>query len=219
MFALAFLTCISIGVLQAQQNRWRTLNFNTGWQEYGGQTNGPANFVHWDTERGNPWHNDYMTFPMEDGPPDRGTGFNTSYLMGGDTPFSELAQKDLPIPFNSLDIDFSRVEVRLRSWLGGRGTQLDNAIVTVVLRDRLHNLLLAPNVSIGPVTVADRGSVTKMMYRETRFVLPPGSRYVDILVTMNLLTGGLNNAVVDDTKLEMRIWVAPGVGGANNVRG
>lgn len=213
LLAVTLLLATGSLAVQAQLTAWRTLNRNPGWQEYTGQTNGPSTFAYWTMESPVPWSNEYQLFPMDGGPTDRGTIHNTTYVLGGNTALSVVAQRDIALPYPPLTIDLQQVQARLGSWLGGFLLQADYAMVTATFKDSNRNPL-PQQMSLGPVTPNDRGGVTKMLYRSSLMTVPPRSRYVDIVVRFVRFEGVINNACADNTTFETRTYW--GGGGSGN---
>ena len=99
-------------------------------------------------------------------------------------------------------MDTGRVNFVLSADLGGVTNQDDNAVVNLKFID--HSFLpIGPVPAIGPVTAADRHNQTGLLHRFASGVVPVGTRFVSVLVTLTrVFTGGqYNDGYADNISL------------------
>lgn len=119
------------------------------------------------------------------GPASRGNNF-----FGGGFASPSTASQLITLSPGFTEIDAGNVSFDLSGFLGGFGSQNDNATLSAIFRDAGGTGL--GTFSIGPVLAADRGNLTGLLERSTSGTVPIGTR--NILVTVNmLLTGGSSN--------------------------
>jgi hypothetical protein len=114
--------------------------------------------------------------PTDPGPPNRGNNF----FSGGLNATSTMTQR-IDVANLSALIDVGGVDFELSAWLGGFSNQNDRATV-------IAHFLDEANVEIGvaqlaAVTAAERGNVTKLLFREVLGDLPMLTRFVNIELT------------------------------------
>ena len=98
-------------------------------------------------------------------------------------------------------VDAQSIKYNLSAWIGGYKTQEDSAIVTVTFFNSDNQIAVSNYTSIGPVSAADRGSVSKLLYRQAGGRVPTGTRSILIFVTFNRGLGNVNNAYIDNIAL------------------
>ncbi|MDB4987992.1 MAG: hypothetical protein JWN04_3170 [Myxococcaceae bacterium] len=131
------------------------------------------------------------------GPPDRGTNL---FIGGADDELSTLSQRVSLAAYRSA-IDAGGVTFQLEGWLGGFGSQEDNATLAVTFRD-VNGVALGTG-AIGPVTATDRVTVTSLLERSATGVVPKGASTVDVLLTLTRLDGAANDGYADDLSLDL----------------
>jgi hypothetical protein len=110
-----------------------------------------------------------------------------SFFFGAAAP-SASATQTIDVSAGADPIDKgSLVTYELSAYLGGIGASDDSATVTAIFRNAAGAEL--GRGAIEPVTRADRGSVTKLLFRVSQGKLPAGTRSVDLVVT-STRTGG-----------------------------
>lgn len=125
------------------------------------------------------------------GPPQRGKNFFTG---GNTTPSSASQSVDLSacsaaIDAGSLKFDFS-------AYIGGLNTQGDSAMVVADFRDAKSSL---GNVTLGPVTLAERKSVTELLLKQGALAtVPSGARTLVVTMTSTRTDGMGNDGYVDN---------------------
>lgn len=98
---------------------------------------------------------------------------------------------------DSFLIDSQVVNYNLSAWLGGYGSQDDNVMISLIFADQ-YNQTIGSGVSIGPVLAIDRGNQTGLVFRQTNGLVPMGTRFMTVLVTITCLAGPFNNGDVDN---------------------
>ncbi len=120
------------------------------------------------------------------GPPSRGSNFFT----GGLVALSTLTQS-LSFAGYETDVDAGEVSFALAAYLGGYGSDGDQATIALVFIDGAAAVLAT--TTLGPVTPGDRGNVTGLLLRSVAGSVPAGSRTVDVVMTMTRVGGGSDN--------------------------
>lgn len=99
-------------------------------------------------------------------------------------------------------IDTFSLGITLSGWLGGVGTDPDDASLRVVYRNAfggpVPSLINGANNfdETDQVLPADRQNVTDIVYRESSFTVPPGTRTIDVQLRCNR-RAGTNDALAD----------------------
>ena len=120
----------------------------------------------------------FMSFPKADsGPPDGGAQF----FGGGNVATSTLTQT-VDLSAAAGEIDSGTVAYTLNGWLGGYLLDPSAAAVKVDFLD--SNRAYLGTTSIGPVGVLQRLFQTGLRERETSGVLPQGTRYAQVVLTL-----------------------------------
>ncbi len=135
--------------------------------------------------------------PASPGPRNRGANF----FAGG--PGEEL---DVAVQSRSLNpyaesIDAETATFVLSGYLGGFSSQGDNAVVRVQWLNG-HGTLLS-TATIGPVTAADRNSVTGLLYRTVSGSVPAKARKAVTILTLTRLEGSYNDGYADNLSLKL----------------
>jgi hypothetical protein len=120
------------------------------------------------------------------GPVNRGKNLFTG---GPDTPDTSASQS-IDLSSESTDIDNGEVSYTLAGYLGGYGSQDDNALVFIQFKDSTGKILSTAH--IGPVSVADRKGQTELVLRTTTGKVPKGT--IKLVVTLHMIrTFGTDN--------------------------
>lgn len=132
------------------------------------------------------------------GPQDRGNQF----FAGGAVAASSASQ-DINVAANAADIDSGHVQCGTSAWLGGFADQDDQATFTVTFVND-QNVALA-SATIGPVTAADRNSVTGLMPRSTSVTVPPKTRVIraTVALTRKSSVGTYNDGYADSLNVTL----------------
>jgi hypothetical protein len=131
------------------------------------------------------------------GPSDRGK----NDFEGGNAPQS-TAKQTISLASEAADIRTGAVHYVLSAWLGGYASQDDNAIVTLSFRDA-HGASLG-TVSLGPVTPAQRSSVTGLLRRANSGVVPKGASAAVVTIVLTRVDGEYNDGAADDVSLVLK---------------
>jgi hypothetical protein len=129
----------------------------------------------------------------EPGPANRGT-----YLFYGGQVASSTLVQTIDLSWYAPVIDSGSLIGYLDGYLGGYGTNDDNAVVTVSFRNATDDQVAS--VVIGPVMAADRTS-SGLWYRGMGAVLPSGTRSAVVTVTMTRVVGTDNDGYADNLAL------------------
>ena len=129
------------------------------------------------------------------GPVDRGT----SLFSGGENESFSSAEQTIDVSSGATSIDDSLVHYQLNGYLGGWCSQGDNAKVTVSFMSAADNII--SSVQIGPVSTADRESITKLLQRSQEGIVPSGTHHLVISIAMTRTEGNYNDGYVDNLSL------------------
>lgn len=133
------------------------------------------------------------------GPSDRGDNF----FAGGPDNASSTALQVIDVPGDDIgQIDAGWVGFEMYGYLGGFADEEDNAVLSVVYKDAQGAIL--SSTTIGPATAADRGNQTGLLSQFPVWgVVPPGTRRIELILTMTRVDGPYNNAFADN----LFIWL------------
>jgi hypothetical protein len=135
------------------------------------------------------------------GPTTRGKNFFAGGPAQNGMP-AQVAAQTVTIPAGALaTIDAGHAEYNASAYLGGKGSQGDDALVEVDFKDAGGNFL-GSSIIVGPVTAADRHNQTKLLRRSQVGVVPVGARtaYVQ-LILQRVEPSGYNDAYADNLSL------------------
>lgn len=136
------------------------------------------------------------SFPTttDPGPPDRGNNF-----FAGGTGASSSATQSIDVLINAAAIDTGNTTFDLTGYLGGFANHGDNATLSITFESATGTAL--GTASIGPVSAADRGNVTKLLPRGTSGNVPTGTRQIEVLLQITRTTGSYNDGYADNLSL------------------
>jgi len=130
---------------------------------------------------------------------DGGNNLFTGGRNGGDT---EMTQT-IDIAHLGSEVDRSVIDYDLSAWLGGYSGNNDNASLTARFLDGGGTEIAS--TTLGPVTPADRGNVTKLLYRDAQGTLPTGTRSIEVELFMDTSPPQYNDAMADNLSLTLDI--------------
>jgi hypothetical protein len=136
---------------------------------------------------------------MTPGPRDAGT----CYLWGGpsqtvDNTLTSMTQT-ASVSTDAALIDTQAVSYALSAWLGGFGSQDDNAVLSIQFLSATGSAL--GMAMIGPVLAADRSGTSELLSRRTSGKVPVGTRSIKVTLTMTKVSGSDNDGLADDLSL------------------
>jgi hypothetical protein len=137
--------------------------------------------------------------PTDPGPPNRGENF----FGGGPDSASSSATQSINVSSSATAIDAGKVAYGLSGYLGGFGSQEDNAVLTITFNSATNAAL--GTASIGPVTATDRNNATGLLPRATSGIVPAGTRQIDVLLQMTRTGGNSNDGYADNLALVLII--------------
>lgn len=129
------------------------------------------------------------------GSPRRGLNF----FAGGPNTAQSSATQSVDVSSLLGLIDAGAVSFELAAYLGGFASQRDNAALTATFLGAARDVLGVG--SIGPVTPIDRGNATGLLLRQTSGLVPVGTRFIDLQLTMTRQDGAFNDGYADDLSL------------------
>jgi hypothetical protein len=140
-----------------------------------------------------------LGFPSQEdpGPPHRGLNF---FAGGGKRHTS--ASQSIDVTALAADIDTGTVSYALSAYLGGWGSQKDNARLEVDFDDAQGVLL--GSTTLGPVTPKERKNITGLLKRSGTGAVPIGTRSILVTMRMSAPAGGYNDGYADALSLVLR---------------
>ncbi|OYU28337.1 MAG: hypothetical protein CFE41_06210 [Burkholderiales bacterium PBB2] len=129
--------------------------------------------------------------PTQPGPVDRG-----SYLFAGQASPASAGFQLFDVSNLSSLIATGGASFTLDGYLGGWTNQGDNALVYVSFLDGANTEI--GSATLGPVTPADRGNQTGLLYRQTQGFLPVGTTTINLSLSMERLNSSDNDGYADN---------------------
>ncbi|HEY1128324.1 MAG TPA: PEP-CTERM sorting domain-containing protein [Roseateles sp.] len=126
------------------------------------------------------------TTPANPGPAN--AGFN--HFAGGNALVSTASQL-LNLSFASAALAGDGVRFALSGWLGGYASQSDSMSLSLTWFSPLGTVL--GTTTLAPVTAADRGNATGLLYREASGLVPTGSVAARLTLTATRFGNGSSN--------------------------
>jgi hypothetical protein len=139
-------------------------------------------------------------FPVTGDPGVAAGGAN--FFSGGPSNGSSSASQVIDLSSGASTIDLGGVGFDLSAYLGGFASQNDNAVLTISFLDAVSAVL--GGAALGPVTAADRGSQTGLLFRSTSGFVPIGARSVNVNLQMTRTEGSYNDGYADNLSLILR---------------
>lgn len=140
--------------------------------------------------------------PNEPGPVNRG-----SYLFAGQSsPFSAGFQW-LDIGNLAAQVSTGKLSFDLSGYLGGWTNQGDNAQLYVSFMDAAKTEI--GSATLGPVTPADRGNQTGLLFREFSGYVPTGTTQIQLSLSMERLNSSDNDGYADNLSLVLHAAAVP----------
>ena len=152
----------------------------TGWTAYEGTD------LFQSVDYGSNW-----VLPTQPGPTNRGA----KMFAGQSSPFSAGFQF-VNVSDLSASIASGQVAFDLNGYLGGWTSQGDNAQLLVTFIDAANADI--SNITLGPVTAADRGNQTGLLFRQLKGFVPVGTAQIKFDLTMERLNSSDNDGYADN---------------------
>jgi len=140
--------------------------------------------------------------PSEPGPVNRGS----KMFAGQSSPYSAGFQT---VDVGSLTGSFAsgKASFDLSGFLGGWTNQGDNAVLQVSFLDASSQAL--STVDLGPVTPADRGNKTGLLFRSTSGFVPVNTAKIEFILSMERLNSNDNDGYADNLSLVLNTAPVP----------
>lgn len=135
------------------------------------------------------------------GPANRGRQF----FAGGpaDTDFSSRTLlQSISLGNWAAKIAAGNVDFQAGAWLGGKGSIADNAMVQINFKNAA-GVFVGNTITLGPVTKAQRGNVTKLLSRSATGSVPASARSVLVQVIFIDTNGGYVDGYADNITLKL----------------
>lgn len=131
--------------------------------------------------------------PTSPGPKNRGA----NYFYGG--PDSVVSTGTQVISVAAGGIKTGKVHYTLAGWLGGYDSQGDYAVLDLTFENSKGKAIAT--YGIGPVTEAQRGGVSELLFRQRTGVVPPGTRELKLELIMTREAGSDDDGLADSLSL------------------
>ncbi len=131
--------------------------------------------------------------PTSPGPKSRGA----NYFYGG--PDSAVSTGTQVISVAAGGIKTGKVHYTLAGWLGGYDSQGDYAVLDLTFENSKGKAIAT--YGIGPVTEAQRGGVSELLFRQRTGVVPPGTRELKLELIMTREEGSDDDGLADSLSL------------------
>lgn len=128
-------------------------------------------------------------------------GGQNVFAGGPDNP-SSTASQVIDVSGAAAEIDAGKVTATLSGQLGGYASQLDSVNVTATFAS-------GSPLQIGPVTAADRDSVTTLLGRSARAAVPAGTRQITVAINALRQDGAYNDGYADNIALTLSEGALP----------
>ena len=136
--------------------------------------------------------------PSSPGPDDRGVNF----FAGGPGAGGSSIFQIIDVSAASAIIDGGGVTFDLEGYLGGSGPESHLAVVTA--RTQNEDKFTFSAHSIGPVNEADRAGGTALLFRSNSGNVAPGTRTIEVNLTVARSTGSYSHAYADNLSLVLK---------------
>jgi hypothetical protein len=137
-----------------------------------------------------------------------------NFFSGGPGNGSSGATQMYDISSGASLFDLGTSSFNLSAYLGGYQSQGDNAVLTISFLSLVNgHTSVISTASLGPVTAADRGNLTGLLFRETSGLIPVGARMVYLNLQMTRLAGSFNDGYADNLSLVLTPGAVPTPGG------
>ncbi|HYF65145.1 MAG TPA: hypothetical protein VD886_20125 [Herpetosiphonaceae bacterium] len=125
------------------------------------------------------------------GPPDRGANF-----FGGGNQATTIASQSVDLSAIGGAIDAGQVNYAVSGYFGGFLDEADTAFLEVNFQDAGH--FFVDQVLIGSPTPAQRQNQTGLLFASKQGVLPADTRFLQIMVHMDRVSGATNDGYADN---------------------
>jgi hypothetical protein len=135
-------------------------------------------------------------------------GGGANFFGGGNATALSTAAQTVDVSGAAAEIDAGQASAVLSADIGGFDGQTDSGIVSAAFLGAGGNTI--STFQIGPVTQADRNSVTTLLPRSATVGVPAGTRSITVTMTAKRDSGSWDDAYFDNIDLELRAGaVAP----------
>ncbi len=131
--------------------------------------------------------------PTSPGPKNRGP----NYFYGG--PDSAVSTGTQEISVAAGGIETGKVHYTLAGWLGGYDSQGDYAVLDLTFENSKGKAIAT--YEIGPVTEAQRGGVSELLFRDRTGIVPPRTRELKLELIMTREAGSDDDGLADSLSL------------------
>ena len=132
------------------------------------------------------------------GPSTRGKNF---FAGGSDTGATEIATQTISLASFATKIKGGAVTATAAGWFGGFSSQTDNASLVVTFKN--SSGAVVATMTAGPVTAAQRKSVTGMLQRTVTHSVPKTATTASVQLVLKRLDGSYNDGYADNLSLNL----------------
>ena len=125
------------------------------------------------------------------GPANRGSNF----FFGGAAAIA-FGSQTIDVSSGAADIDAGLVSYNFEAYLGGKGTEEDNAVLSLVFNDQ--NGQSVGTASLNGPSAAQRAGVTGLLLRARTGLVPGGTRTIQLGLLFSRATGPYNDGSADN---------------------
>jgi PEP-CTERM motif len=136
-------------------------------------------------------------FPLSTDPGPASRGLN--FFSGGPNATLSTGTQSIDVSAGAVAIDGGGTSFDLSAFLGGFLTQPDDAVLSISFLGAASASL--GSASIGPVTNADRSSLTGLLFQETTGFVPVGTRSIGVTLSLTRFEGTYNDGYADNLSL------------------
>ena len=129
--------------------------------------------------------------PSSPGPASRGSNF----FFGGASAIA-FGSQTIDVSSGAADIDAGLVSYDFEAYLGGKGTEEDNAVLSLVFND--ENGQSVGTASLNGPSAAQRGGVTGLLRRTRTGLVPGGTRAIQLGLLFSRFAGAYNDGSADN---------------------
>lgn len=139
------------------------------------------------------------------GPQNRGR----NYFSGGPSTSLSTGYQDIDVSSAMSLIDSGTVLYNASAWLGGFGSQDDNAVLAIQFKNWSGSVL--GSAQLGPVLAADRNNQNSLLQRQQSGLVPSGTRQIHVVLTMTRKDGSYNDGYADNLSLVLGVPSRPSI--------
>ncbi len=127
----------------------------------------------------------------------------SNYFYGGRPQATSSLTQNIDLSAGAADIDQGTVTFALAGYLGGFQSEAESSQFSVAFFDASGRQL--SSLSLGPISNVDRSNTTGLWYRRGIGPVPSGARSATVVLQMNWISSGTNDAAADNLSLVLKL--------------